>query len=64
MAGSKQLLRVDVVSDIMCPWCWVGKRKLEEAMELCKGMYDNISTESDFVLLNQFYKLYKIVCLF
>ncbi len=26
-------LRVDVWSDIACPWCWVGKRHLETAIE-------------------------------
>lgn len=25
-------LRVDVWSDIACPWCWVGKRRLEAAL--------------------------------
>lgn len=23
---------LDIVSDVMCPWCWVGKRRLEEAL--------------------------------
>lgn len=26
-------LRVDIWSDIACPWCWVGKRRLEQALE-------------------------------
>jgi len=26
------MLRIDVWSDIACPWCWVGKRKLEAAL--------------------------------
>lgn len=26
-------LRVDVWSDIACPWCYVGKRRLEDALE-------------------------------
>ncbi len=26
-------LRVDVWSDIACPWCYVGKRRLEAALE-------------------------------
>ena len=26
-------LRVDVWSDIACPWCWVGKRNLERAVQ-------------------------------
>lgn len=25
---------VDVVSDVMCPWCFIGKRRLEEAIAL------------------------------
>jgi predicted DsbA family dithiol-disulfide isomerase len=29
-------LAVDVVSDVVCPWCYIGKRKLERALaELC-----------------------------
>jgi predicted DsbA family dithiol-disulfide isomerase len=26
-------LRVDVVSDAICPWCWVGKRNLDAALD-------------------------------
>src|SRR4051812_30756829 len=26
-------MRVDVWSDIACPWCYVGKRRLEAALE-------------------------------
>lgn len=28
-----EALRIDVVSDVVCPWCWVGKRQLEAALE-------------------------------
>lgn len=27
-------LRVDVFSDVVCPWCFVGKRRLERAVQL------------------------------
>jgi predicted DsbA family dithiol-disulfide isomerase len=27
-------LRIDVVSDIVCPWCFIGKRRLEKALAL------------------------------
>ena len=27
-------VRVDVVSDVVCPWCYVGKRRLEHAIAL------------------------------
>lgn len=26
------LLTIDVVSDVVCPWCYIGKRKLEAAL--------------------------------
>ena len=28
------IVEVDVVSDIMCPWCYIGKRRLEKALTL------------------------------
>lgn len=24
-------LAVDVISDVICPWCYIGKRRLEKA---------------------------------
>ena len=27
-------LRIDVVSDVVCPWCFIGKRRLEKALQL------------------------------
>jgi len=27
-------LRIDVVSDVVCPWCFIGKRRLEKAVAL------------------------------
>jgi predicted DsbA family dithiol-disulfide isomerase len=29
-----QQLQLDIWSDIACPWCWVGKRHLEAALEV------------------------------
>jgi len=29
-----QLLKIDVVSDFVCPWCYVGKKRLEAALTL------------------------------
>ncbi|MGI9366422.1 MAG: DsbA family oxidoreductase [Rhizobiaceae bacterium] len=26
-------IQLDVVSDVMCPWCYIGKRRLEQALE-------------------------------
>ena len=27
-------LQIDVISDVVCPWCYIGKRKLARALEL------------------------------
>jgi predicted DsbA family dithiol-disulfide isomerase len=27
-------LVIDVVSDVVCPWCFIGKKRLEKALEL------------------------------
>ncbi len=27
-------VRIDVVSDVVCPWCFIGKRRLEKAISL------------------------------
>jgi len=29
-----QPLVIDVVSDVVCPWCFIGKKRLEQALEL------------------------------
>ncbi len=28
---------IDVVSDVVCPWCYIGKRKLEAALEMAQA---------------------------
>lgn len=35
-------IRVDVVSDIVCPWCYIGKRRLEAAL---KTLENEVSAE-------------------
>ncbi|MGB6915204.1 MAG: DsbA family protein, partial [Pseudolabrys sp.] len=27
--SNHQPVRIDVVSDVVCPWCFIGKRRLE-----------------------------------
>ncbi len=34
MQQSEDILQVDVVSDVMCPWCFIGKRRLESALAM------------------------------
>src|SRR5438270_13692178 len=28
---------VDVISDVICPWCYIGKRRLEKALRTLAG---------------------------
>lgn len=36
-AASPATLRVDVIADLVCPWCYLGKRRLDEALESVRG---------------------------
>ena len=32
--------RIDVISDVICPWCWIGKRQLELALDGAEARFD------------------------
>lgn len=32
--STRKPLQIDVVSDVVCPWCFIGKRRLEKALAL------------------------------
>ncbi|HYC84923.1 MAG TPA: DsbA family oxidoreductase [Chryseosolibacter sp.] len=36
----KPAIKIAVVSDIVCPWCYIGKRRLENAIETVNDVYD------------------------
>lgn len=36
----KPKIKVDIVSDVVCPWCYIGKRRLERAIDTLKDKYD------------------------
>ena len=33
-------LTVDVISDVICPWCYIGKRRLEKAVIAVAGRHE------------------------
>lgn len=35
----KITIKIGVVSDVVCPWCYIGKRRLEKAMALASDTY-------------------------
>ena len=37
---SKRKIKVDVVSDVVCPWCYIGKRRLEKGSRLVEQEID------------------------
>lgn len=37
---SKEKIKIDIVSDINCPWCYVGEKRLEKAIEATKDKYE------------------------
>jgi predicted DsbA family dithiol-disulfide isomerase len=39
---NERVLTVDVYSDVICPWCYVGKRRLERALKAWDGVPVNI----------------------
>lgn len=32
--GQTEPIVVDIISDVMCPWCYIGKRRFEKALKL------------------------------
>ena len=33
-------MRIDIWSDVVCPWCWIGKRRLESALAAFSGRHE------------------------
>lgn len=37
---NKQKIKIDIVSDINCPWCYLGEQRLKNAMEAVEDRYE------------------------
>lgn len=46
----KKHIKIDVVSDIACPWCYIGKKRLENAIDLLKDQFEFNVTFQPFQL--------------
>lgn len=33
-------IKIDIVSDVVCPWCYIGKRRLEKAIDTLKDKFE------------------------
>ena len=40
MSTAKKLIRIDIVSDVVCPWCVVGYKQLDEALKQTQTDYE------------------------
>jgi predicted DsbA family dithiol-disulfide isomerase len=36
----KAMIKIGVVSDVVCPWCYIGKRRLEKAMMMTSDRFE------------------------
>jgi predicted DsbA family dithiol-disulfide isomerase len=37
---TKPKIKIDIVSDVVCPWCYIGKRRLEKAIDSLKDKFE------------------------
>ena len=42
-------VHIEVVSDVVCPWCFIGKRRLELAIELTRDIEIDINWRPYFL---------------
>ncbi|MBH0195652.1 MAG: DsbA family oxidoreductase [Nitrospira sp.] len=42
MSEQDAALHIDIYSDVICPWCYVGKRRLERALKTWDGVPVNV----------------------
>jgi len=43
-------IEVEIVSDVICPWCYVGKKRLEKAVAAVKGRHEIVVRWKPFQL--------------
>ena len=46
----KQVIKIDIASDVICPWCYIGKRRLDKAIQALDHRYDFKITYHPFEL--------------
>jgi predicted DsbA family dithiol-disulfide isomerase len=40
--SQSDLIWIDVISDVVCPWCFIGARRLQEALTLCADIKTSV----------------------
>jgi predicted DsbA family dithiol-disulfide isomerase len=36
----KPQIKIQIISDVVCPWCYIGKRRIEKAMQTLDKEFD------------------------
>lgn len=36
----KPVIKIDIVSDVVCPWCYIGKKRIEKAMDSLADQFE------------------------
>lgn len=62
--AGKKLIQIDVSSDTVCPWCFVGKKNLEKAMEQNKDKFDFEVSLQNYCCPTSWSYSVKLACLF
>ncbi|MBU6457359.1 MAG: DsbA family oxidoreductase [Bradyrhizobium sp.] len=47
--GHLKPLKIDIVSDVVCPWCYIGKRRIENALALVPDIPVEVSWRPFFL---------------
>ena len=42
------MVKIDIVADIVCPWCFIGKRRLETAVVRVRTLYPEFSYQTNW----------------
>ncbi len=49
LSDAPAAVHIDVVSDVVCPWCYIGKRRLEGAIALARDVTVNVNWRAYFL---------------
>ena len=44
-AATARSLTIDVFSDVVCPWCYIGERRLARGLELARARHPDLAVE-------------------
>ena len=52
MSASPNKIRIDIVSDVVCPWCIIGYKQLQKALDALPGQFETAGSVMGALLSN------------